>query len=53
MGFLYVAMGGAVGACLRYAMSLWIGGGLARITRDPIKFFISFGAIGAIHLRGR
>ena len=28
MGFLYVAMGGAVGACLRYAMSLWLGGGL-------------------------
>jgi len=28
MGVLYVAMGGAVGACLRYAMSLWLGGGL-------------------------
>jgi CrcB protein len=28
MGFVYVAIGGAMGACLRYAMSLWLGGGL-------------------------
>lgn len=28
MGVVYVAIGGAMGACLRYAMSLWLGGGL-------------------------
>jgi CrcB protein len=28
MGFVYVAIGGAMGACLRYGMSLWLGGGL-------------------------
>ncbi len=28
MGFVYVAIGGAIGACLRYGMSLWLGGGL-------------------------
>ena len=43
MGFVYVAIGGAMVACLRYGMSLWLGGGLlpwATLATNIIGSFI-------------